>query len=144
MAEKAKRKKTFEKELPYVEKRINEVLNNYHNPNGSEDRLEICVLRDCNRTIRKGKEEIDRQKAEIERLKIVVKDVNRFIDGLCREQILNGREYEIISFEDLQSYINRAKAEAIRKFAKRLNSKWLDEEIDNLLDETESETNENT
>ena len=64
-----KREKTFEEELPYVEERIKEVFNNYHNPNGCEDRLEICVLRDCKRTIRKAKEEINRQKAEIERLK---------------------------------------------------------------------------
>lgn len=98
----AKREKTFEEDLPYVEKRIKEVFNNYHNPNGCEDRLEICVLRDCKRTIRKAKEEINRQKVEVERLQ---------------------KEANLVSilFQDLQERINDIKAEAYKEFAKRMS-----------------------
>lgn len=97
----AKREKTFEEELPYVEERIKEVFNNHHNPNGCEDRLEICVLRDCKRTIRKAKEEINRQKTEIERLR---------------------KEANLVSilFQDLQERMNDIKAEAYKEFAERL------------------------
>ena len=98
----AKREKTFEEELPYVEERIKEVFNNYHNPNGCEDRLEICVLRDCKRTIRKAKEEIDRQKAEIEKLKGSV--------------IIN-------NIMEIQKIKREAKFEAIKEFAERLKEK---------------------
>lgn len=99
----AKREKTFEEELPYVEERIKEVFNNHHNPNGCEDRLEICVLRDCKRTIRKAKEEINRQKTEIERLR---------------------KEANLVSilFQDLQERMNDIKAEAYKEFAEKLEN----------------------
>lgn len=97
----AKREKTFEEELPHVEERIKEVFNNYHNPNGCEDRLEICVIRDCKRTIRKAKEEINRQKAENDKLK---KDVSVSRDAY-------------ISIQDKYEY---AKAEAYKEFAQKI------------------------
>lgn len=99
----AKREKTFEEELPYVEERIKEVFNNHHNPNGCEDRLEICVLRDCKRTIRKAKEEINRQKTEIERLR---------------------KESNLVSilFQDLQERMNDIKSEAYKEFAEKLEN----------------------
>lgn len=102
----AKREKTFEEELPHVEERIKEVFNNYHNPNGCEDRLEICVLRDCKRTIRKAKEEINRQKAEIEELKNYV---NR-----CK----SGKEYWVKCLLEKPN-------EALKEFAERLKSYLL-------------------
>lgn len=63
------REKTFSEELPYFKDRIEEVFDNYNNPNGNEDPLYICVLRDSKRIVRKAEEEITRQKTEIERLK---------------------------------------------------------------------------
>ena len=99
--DKATREKTFEEELPYVEERIKEVFNNYHNPNGCEDRLEICVLRDCKRTIRKAKEEINRQKAEVERLQ---KEANLVS----------------IQFQDIQERIKDIKAETYKEFAQKI------------------------
>lgn len=122
----AKREKTFEEELPYVEERIKEVFNNYHNPNGCEDRLEICVLRDCKRTIRKAKEKINRQKVEVERLQ---KEANLVS----------------IQFQDLQERTKDIKAEAYKEFAERLKEKHCNivlygkivttNMIDNLLKE---------
>lgn len=47
------REKTFSEELPYFKERIEEVFDNYNNPNGSEDPLYINVLRDSKRIVRK-------------------------------------------------------------------------------------------
>ena len=112
--DKATREKTFEEELPYVEERIKEVFNNYHNPNGCEDRLEICVLRDCKRTIRKAKEEINRQKAEVERLQ---KEANLVS----------------IQFQDIQERIKDIKAEAYKEFAERLKRSTVTAVIGNEI-----------
>lgn len=135
-----KREKIFEEELPYVEERIKEVFNNYHNPNGCEDRLEICVLRDCKRTIRKAKEEINRQKAEIEELKNYV---NR-----CK----SGKEYWVKCLLEKPN-------EALKEFAERIKmsikanvvetlcndvkgvykAEYVLDDVDNLLKEMVSE-----
>ena len=64
------REKTFSEELPYFKERIKEVFDNYNNPNGNEDPLYICVLRDSDCIVRKAEEEITRQQSEIESLKI--------------------------------------------------------------------------
>ena len=58
--------KTFSEELPYFKERMKEVFDNYHNLNGNEDPLYICVLRQSNRIVRKAEEEISRQQTEIE------------------------------------------------------------------------------
>lgn len=136
----AKREKTFEEELPYVEERIKEVFNNYHNPNGCEDRLEICVLRDCKRTIRKAKEEINRQKAEIKELKNYV---NR-----CK----SGKEYWVKCLlekpnEALKEFAERIKMSIKANVVETLcndvkgvyNAEYVIDDIDNLLKEMVSE-----
>lgn len=63
-----KREKTFNEELLHFKERIQEVFDNYDNPNGNEDPLYICVLRDSKRVVRKVQEEIAHQQAEIEKL----------------------------------------------------------------------------
>lgn len=63
-----KREKTFNEELLHFKERIQEVFDNYDNPNGNEDPLYICVLRDSKRVVRKAQEEIAHQQAEIEKL----------------------------------------------------------------------------
>ena len=89
-----KREKTFSEELPYFKERIKEVFDNYSNPNGYDAPLYIAVLRDSNRIVRKAEEEINRQQAEIEKLKKQIAEVNKTI-----------------------------KSEAIKEFAKRLKEK---------------------
>lgn len=37
------REKTFSEELPYFKDRIEEVFDNYNNPNGNEDPLYMCT-----------------------------------------------------------------------------------------------------
>ena len=61
--------KTFSEELPYFKKRMKEISDNYDNPDGYADVLYLSALSDSNRIVRKAEEEINRQQAEIERLK---------------------------------------------------------------------------
>lgn len=100
------REKTFSEELPHFKERIEEVFDNYNNPNSNEDPLYICVLRDSKHIVRKAEEEIARQQTEIERLQ---KEVNLVS----------------IQFQDLQERTDEIKAKAYREFAKRLESYLL-------------------
>lgn len=100
------REKTFSEELPHFKERIEEVFDNYNNPNSNEDPLYICVLRDSKHIVRKAEEEIARQQTEIERLQ---KEVNLVS----------------IQFQDLQERTDEVKVEAYREFAKRLESYLL-------------------
>ena len=95
-----KREKTFSEELLYFKERIKEVFDNYDNPNGNEDPLCIAVLRDSNRIVRKAEEEINRQKAEIEKLK-----GSTIVSNIMESQRIK----------------REAKAEAYKEFAERLN-----------------------
>lgn len=88
------REKTFSEELPHFKERIEEVFDNYNNPNGNEDPLYICVLRDSKRIVRKAEEEITRQQTEIERLQNEVNLVS-------------------IQFQDLQDRTDEVKAKVL-------------------------------
>ena len=66
---KTAREMTFSEELPYFKERIKEVFDNFDNPDGYADVLYLSALSDSNRIVRKAEEEINRQQAEIERLK---------------------------------------------------------------------------
>lgn len=97
-----KREKTFNEELPHFKERIQEVFDNYDNPNGNEDPLYICVLRDSKRVVRKAQEEITHQQAEIEKLQ---KEIQLTKDAYVM----------------LQTKMDSIKAEAYKEFADRLN-----------------------
>ena len=122
-----KREKTFEEELPYVEERIKEVFNNYHNPNGCEDRLEICVLRDCKRTIRKAKEEINCQKAEIKRLQ---KEVN--LVSIQFQDVQERAEEYRLKIENLQNVISNQQIEISTKIEKQIKAEAYKEILEFL------------
>lgn len=124
--------KTFSEELPYFKERIKEVFDNYNNPNGNEDPLYICVLRDSNRIVRKAEEEITRQKVEIDELKhereVLIEDIHHSADKI-NEQL---EEIEKLKIENksLRSAANcyklhysEVRAEAIKEFADRLKQK---------------------
>ncbi len=98
------KEKTFSEELPHFKERIKEVFDNYNNPNGNEDPLYICVLRDSKRVVRKAEEEITRQQTEIERLQ---KEVNLVS----------------IQFQDLQEETDEIRAKAYTEFAEKLEEK---------------------
>ena len=124
--------KTFSEELPYFKERIKEVFDNYNNPNGNEDPLYICVLRDSNRIVRKAEEEITRQKAEINELKherkVLIEDIHCSADKI-NEQLEEIEELKIEN-KSLRSaancyklHYNEARTEAYKEFAEKLNAK---------------------
>ena len=61
---------------------------------------------------------INRQKAEIERLKKDRGEIDKFARDICNERMLSGKA--ITDFEDLQKYIKKKKSEAIKEFAMKL------------------------
>lgn len=95
------REKTFSEEIPYFKERIEEVFDNYNNPNGNEDPLYINVLRDSKRIVRKAEKEITYQQADIRMLRKKVNSVS-------------------IQFQDLQERTDKIKVEAYKEFAERL------------------------
>lgn len=97
------REMTFSEELPYFKERIEEVFDNYNNPNGNEDPLYINVLRDSKRIVRKAEEEITYQQADIRMLRKKVNLVS-------------------IQFQDLQERTDKIKAEAYKEFAEKLEN----------------------
>lgn len=124
------REKTFSEELPHFKERIKEVFDNYNNPNGNEDPLYICVLRDSKRIVRKAEEELAHKQTEIERLQKEVNLVSIQFQDL-QEQ---AQEYRL-KIENLQNVINnqqieisakiekQIKAEAYKEFAEKLKEK---------------------
>ena len=104
------KEKTFSAELPHFKERIKEVFDNYNNPNGNEDPLYICVLRDSNRVVRKAEEEINRQQAENKRLE---KEVNLVS----------------IQFQDLQERYEESQAEVERLKEFIVETRRCDKEI---------------
>ena len=99
---KTARELTFSEELHYFKKQMQEVFDNYHNPNGSEDPLHIAVLRHSSRIVRKAEEEIIRQNAEIERLK---KDILIARDAYTMLQTKN----EIVKSEAVKECLAKVK-----------------------------------
>ena len=165
------REKTFSEELPYFKEQIKEVFDNYHNLNGYEDPLYIAVLRDSNRIVRKAEEEINRQKAEIDRLQKEVNLVSIQFQDLQeryeehREEIERLKGSVIVNnIMETQKIKREAKSEAVKEFAKELKNilrnipKWNVKKlnfnnvgfsyddvffsIDNLVKEMECEINE--
>jgi hypothetical protein len=49
-------------------------------------------------------------------------EMDKFARDLCNKRLLN--ENKIVTFEDLQSYISKQKAEAVREFAEKLNAEF--------------------
>lgn len=59
---------SFEVRAESLKKRTKEFFSTYENPNGSEDRLEICLIREGYRAVLMAEEEINSLKAEIDEL----------------------------------------------------------------------------
>lgn len=88
---------------------------------------------------------INRQQAEIEKLQKNQDDIDNFARYICKERMLKGKL--IANFDDLQEYIRKEKAEAIKEFARKLKCGVPQEtgvircaDIDNLVKEMEGET----
>ena len=99
--EEAKREKTFSEELPYFKERMKEISDNYDNPDGYADVLYLSALSDSHRIVRKAEEEINRQQAEIEKLKKQIAEVNKTIKSEAIKEFakrLKGMKYESIEW----------------------------------------------
>ena len=66
---------------------------------------------------------INRQKAEIERLQKDCADIDNFARDICKERMLKGKP--VADFEDLQKYIKKKRAEAIKEFAENVKKNHL-------------------
>lgn len=64
---------SFEVRAESLKKRTKEFFSTYENPNGSEDRLEICLIREGYRAVLTAEKQINRQKANAEGLTNAVK-----------------------------------------------------------------------
>ena len=138
------REKTFSEELPYFKERIEEIFDNYNNPNGNEDPLYINVLRDSKRIVRKAEEEITRQQTEIERLKDCPKCIYEY-DGKTTEYCIQGPCSNFKTVEQIKSEAYREFAEKLKQHKRKmkgfdLNDEFWDyailvETVDNLLKE---------
>lgn len=133
-----KREVTFEERAEYFKKRYNELWEEYENPNGNEDPLYICVLRDGLRAVKKAEETINRQQAEIEEITYKLECL------LCQAtgSKLSKSTYSLKTMETaLNDYINEccgeAKDEAIKEFEKRFENEL--DKIDNFYFEEEHE-----
>lgn len=131
-----KRERTFEEELPHFKESVKEVFAQYHNPNGNEDPLYICVLRQGNRIVRKAEEKINRLRAEVDdlrrddlpRCKGALRRANEI--GMALEQenqelkaeierLTDKLDAVIAGQETLQKHIVITKAEAIKEFLEK-------------------------
>ena len=95
---------SFEVRAESLKKRTKEFLSTYENPSGSEDRLEICLIREGYRAVLMAEEEINRQKAEIERLEANLKEAFAEIEALKQINL-------------------HCKVESVKEFAERLKEK---------------------
>lgn len=91
------REKTFSEELPYFKEQMKDAFEMYTNSDGHIDVVDISLLIDTKRILRKAEEEINRQQAEIERL---------------TKETMN-----------MAATIETCQGEAIKEFAERLKEK---------------------
>lgn len=94
----------------------NEIIQAFEKHIDEFDKNGISV--DNNRIDKLALDLINRQKEEIERLEKKEIEIDDFCRRLCRMRMLNGDA--IASYEDLQNYIQEAKSEAIKEFARKL------------------------
>lgn len=86
-----------------------------------KDNCDSCPLSfdNCNKNLaRFALGLISRQQAEISRMKIIQDSADQFARDLCKERFLKAKP--IADFEDLQDYISKEKAKAVRAFAEKL------------------------
>lgn len=119
------REKTFSEELPHFKERIEEVFDNYNNPNSNEDPLYICVLRDSKHIVRKAEEEIARQQTEIKRLQ---KEVN-LVSIQFQDEQERAEEYRL-KIENLQNIIFNQQIEISAKIEKQIKTEAYKEFAD--------------
>lgn len=116
MTDEVKRKIPFETRLNCFKERVVDFFKNeYRNPNGNEDCIEVCIIRDGYRTVLSLEEEINRQKAEVDRLR-------------------EGIKFERERVDNIPNLLLQAQSEARKEFAERLTTiicEKLEQSLDN-------------
>ena len=121
MTDEMNRKITFEDRLePFKENVKCYFKHSYKNESGNEDPQEICLIRDGYRISLQAEEIINRQKAEIKRLKR--KANTPFCQVTFDEEKLKEIANEYV--ENIEFDLNQLKSEVIKEFAERLKTNF--------------------
>ena len=130
------REKNFEEEFKYYKKRAKEIFDKYRNPNGNEDPLEICVVRDGLRALRKANDLINRLKADVERLET----------GQLKEAMtFNSNTIDDTVNEALEEFVNKIHSIITEIYNKYVFNGFNDlnsEEIDAVINYSDDVTQE--
>ena len=112
------REKTFSEELPYFKKQMKDAFERLINSDGHIDVVDISLLIDTKRILRKAEEEITRQPAEIDRYE---RESNSKFD---KWKLLDDRTKQRYAelYEEAKSVV---RAEAIKEFAERLKKRQV-------------------
>ena len=112
------REKTFSEELPYFKKQMKDAFERLTNSDGHIDVVDISLLIDTKRILRKAEEEITRQQAEIDRYE---RESNSKFD---KWKLLDDRTKQRYAelYEEAKSVV---RAEAIKEFAERLKKRQV-------------------
>lgn len=145
---------SFEVRAESLKKRTKEFFSTYENPSGSEDRLEICLIREGYRAVLMAEEEINRQKAEIAKLtldlKVIQHTATKYPHCVMRDNVAIFTK----SPEDYDRWVSDITLEIFKFYAERLKKTILSQlgistmekkeayhfcidEIDNLVKEME-------
>ena len=112
------REKTFNEELPYFKERMKDAFERYTNSDGHIDVVDISLLIDTKRILRKAEEEINRQQKEVDRYE---RESNSKFD---KWKLLDDRTKQRYAelYEEAKSVV---RAEAIKEFAERLKERQI-------------------
>ena len=112
------REKTFNEELPYFKERMKDAFERYIDSDGHIDVVDISLLIDTKRILRKAEEEINRQQKEVDRYE---RESNSKFD---KWKLLDDRTKQRYAelYEEAKSVV---RAEAIKEFAERLKKRQV-------------------
>ncbi len=133
----------FEKSAECFKKDVKEYFDCYKKKSDGEDCIEVCLIRGGYRTVLKAEQEINRQRAEIERLReMLISDGKTTYAAEAEKQAWHARnsefirqlESEIEDLKDINEHLNvfalEAREAAIKEFAERLKSKEYETSVD--------------
>lgn len=116
----------FEIRAESLKKRTKEFFSTYENPTGSEDRLEICLIREGYRAVLLAEEEINRLKEENTKLQLSI--------GMTSDKYRVGR----IEAKAYREFAHALKTYFRLRFLRRkCYDKIIDEVVADLLKRTE-------
>ena len=121
------REKTFNEELPYFKERMKDAFERYTNSDGHIDVVDISLLIDTKRILRKAEEEINRQqkdninlKAHLEQLKSRYDNAKAEIERLEKTEIeIDDFLPQIMSYENVKWQCNSIISRFTKLYSRR-------------------------